>query len=83
MSELEAIRRQVKELYNKNPHIHIDISSAHVKTALKNTPAELIGVYPHIFRVEVKNGEEKERYTLQYTDILIKQAVIAEMNIKM
>lgn len=80
MTELENIRLKIKDLYNAAERIHVDFTSAYQKPPLKNVPAELIGVYPHIFCIVEKSAGCARRHTLQYTDVVTKQIIIKELN---
>ena len=79
MNALERIKRRIKHLYETNPQIHVNISRTHPKLDLKNDPAVITGVYPHVFRIEEYSTGEAQSHTLQYTDIFTKQLEIVEI----
>ena len=79
MSTLDSIKKKIKHLYATNPHIHVNISRSHPKLDLRNDPAVITGVYPHVFRIEEYSTGEAQSHTLQYTDIFTKQLEIVEI----
>ena len=79
MNALERIKLRIKHLYETNPQIHVNISRTHPKLDLKNDPAVITGVYPHVFRIEEYSTGEAQSHTLQYTEIFTKQLEIVEI----
>ena len=77
MNTVDIIRNQIQELYQTNTVIHIDVFMNHPKVRATNEEAIIKGVYPHIFRISTQG----KKYSLQYTDILIKAIRIAELEI--
>ena len=75
MSTIDVIKNRVRELYLSNPDIHIDVSIKRPKIKIVNQEAKIIGVYKILFQIEA----EGKRYTVLYSDILIKNVRIAEM----
>lgn len=82
MTVIDNIKLKVRELYEKNPNIHITISMTHPKINLQNEPVVLKGVYPHIFQIEERTSGFVRCHSLQYSDILTKQIEILELNEK-
>lgn len=80
MSSIDIIRLKIKKLYEVCPDIHINVSMKNPKITRKNVSATITGVYPHVFQVRDKSGDGKKSYTLQYSDVLIKQIEIAEFD---
>lgn len=80
MTILERTREKIKHLYETNPHVHVNVSISHPKIELKNDPAVIKGVYPHVFRIEETSNGVPQYHTLQYTDVLTGQIEIAELN---
>lgn len=79
MTALETIKSRIKNLYETNPDIHINISVTHPKISLRNDPVTIKGVYPHVFRIEEVSSGVPKCHTLQYTDVLTKQIEIIEL----
>ena len=79
MSQLDKIRNQVKDLYKKNPKIHMDVSLSSPKLILENAEATIKGVYPHIFQIEEMSEGKARRHSLQYSDIHTRHIVIREL----
>lgn len=81
MTTLDYIKREIKNLYETNPEIHVNVSISHPKIDLKNDPAVIKGVYSNIFRLEEYSNGTPACHTLKYTDILTKQIEIEEIRI--
>ena len=79
MKTLEMIKFKVRKLYDTDPNVHINVSINNPKVHLKNEPAVIRGVYPHVFTIEM---QQHGRQTLQYTDLLTKNVEIIELNMK-
>lgn len=80
MNRLETIKTKIKERYNENPNIHINLALTSPRLCLKNQEVRLKGVYPHIFRIEEYSTGKPQCYTLQYNDILAGQIEITELS---
>ncbi len=81
MVTIDEIREQIKALYTTNPHIHMDVNVQKPKTVLKGVEATIVGVYPFIFRIEERTTGKPKFYTMQYSDIITKNIIIAELNL--
>lgn len=79
MTALDFIKNSVKKLYETNRDVHISISTLHPRVFVKNDPVKITGVYKNVFRIEEYSSGTPKSHTLQYTDILIKQVVIDEI----
>ena len=79
MTQLDLIKSRIKKLYDTSPDIHINICIARSKDSLKNEPAVIKGVYPHIFQIEEYSSGSPKCHTFQYTDLFTKQIEIAEL----
>ncbi len=79
MEQLELIRRQIKTLYETNPQVHMNVSIKKPRICLENAQVKITGVYRNIFQVEECSGEKRNQYTLQYTDVFIRNIVILEL----
>lgn len=81
MNALDVIKYKIKKLYNTNPNIHVNVSITRPKVVLKNEPATIKNIYPHIFQIEEHSSGTPRCHTLQYSDILTKQIEIVELGI--
>lgn len=79
MNSIDIIKSKIKSLYETNPSIHVNVSLNTPKLNLRNKPVLLIGVYPHVFRIEDRSNGRSEQYTLQYVDVLTKNIEIMEL----
>lgn len=77
MSLYEKIKREIKELHKEKPNIHISVSMSGSRLKFENEPAKIKGAYPNIFVVEI----DGKTYSFPYTDLMIKQVEISELNI--
>ena len=75
MTEIDKVKRKIQTLYRTNPFIHVDVSIKRPKVLVNGQQARIVGVYPHIFQIEA----EGKRYSLQYSDVLIKSIRILEL----
>ncbi len=75
----ENIKKQIKELYETTPMIHVDVSMSKPRFVIKNAEVKIKGVYPHIFQLEENDSGQVRCHTVQYTDVMIGNIVIAEM----
>lgn len=81
MTTTDRIKERIAELYKTNPNIHINVSMTRPKIHLENESVVIKGVYSHIFQIEEYSSGSPKSYTLQYSDVLIKQIEIAELNL--
>ena len=79
MSATDSIRLRIEQLYKTNPHVHLNVSLSHPKLTLVNVPAVILGVYPHIFRIEECCDGMPKCHTLQYSDVVTKRIEILEL----
>ena len=79
MNSIDIIKSGLQSLYKNNPSIHVNVSLNTPKISLRNKPVLLIGVYPHVFRIEDRSGGIAEQYTLQYVDVLTRNIEIMEL----
>lgn len=80
MNDMEYIKSEIRRLYETDPIIHISVRMTHPKVSVKDAQVRIVGVYRNIFQVEQEGGDRPNRYTLQYTDVLIGQVTIAELD---
>ena len=81
MASLDVIKNKIKELYETNPNIHINVAMTHPSISLQNEPVIIKGVYPHIFQIEERRSGFPKQHTLQYTEVLTKSIEILEMEL--
>lgn len=79
---VESIKEKIKELYESKKEIHLTISLNRPKIRVDNAQAKIEGVYPFTFRVEEFSSGFRKIHTLQYTDVMLNQIEIPELNIK-
>ncbi len=82
MYPLEAIRAKVAALHEHDPNVHVNVSISRPKIKIDNDPAQIIGIYPHVFMLrEFHDGVEKT-HTVKYSDLLTGQIEIVELAAK-
>lgn len=82
MNPLEAIRAKVKALQDTDPHVHVNVSIKRPKINIFNDPAEIIGVYPNVFRLREHHDGSEKTHTVKYSDVLTGQVEILELAAK-
>ena len=80
MDTLDFIKKEIVRLYETKPEVHVSITKTHPKVIVEKSAAVIVGVYKNIFQVEEKGSVFHRRYTLQYSDVLIGQVVIHELD---
>ncbi len=80
MTSLDIIKEKVKQRFETDPNVHVNVSLVRPRLRLVNDAAVIKGVYPHVFRLEEYSTGKPQCHTLQYTDILIKRIEILELN---
>ena len=80
MSTVEHIKGEIKQLYETDPNIHINVKMTHPKMIVEGTPAKIVGVYKNIFQIEENDSGHPNRHTFQYSDVLIGQVIIEELD---
>lgn len=81
MISLDRVKQKIKNLYETNPHIHVNVAMNHPKLHLQNAPVTIKGVYPHIFQIEEYSRGVPECHTLQYADVVSRQIEIVELGV--
>lgn len=76
--QLNRIRQHILRLFQTDPHIRINVSLKKPKCSLCDVSVKIVGVYPHIFQIEEETSDGRKRYTLQYTDVLLRNIEILE-----
>ena len=81
MNTLEYIKGEIKRLYETDPHIHISVKKTHPKVLVSGAPVVIKGVYRNIFQIEESESGRPCRHTFGYSDVLIGQVVIEELDL--
>lgn len=79
MTDIDLIKTEIKELYDKQKEIHINVHSTKPKIHVTGAPATITGVYKNVFRIETVEDGMKKAYTVQYTDLFIGKVSIKEL----
>ena len=79
MNSIDLINAEIMSLYKTSPHIHVNISLGNPKQFLRNTPAVIKAVYPHVFQLEDCSASSSGCHTFQYVDILTNNIEIIEL----
>lgn len=80
MSDILKIKQSIEKTNRTNPNIRVNVSFAQPKIRLSDVEAKIVGVYAHIFQIEDLTLSQKQRYTLQYTDILLGNIELLDMD---
>ncbi len=76
----EKVKKEIKRLFDTAPNVHMDVTLTSPKLVLRNAEATIKRVYPHIFQIEETSSGTPKCHTLQYTDVMVGNIVILEMN---
>lgn len=79
MLTLDNIKKRIKELYETNPNIHVNVSISSPKIVVTDFPVVITGIYPHIFQIEENYSGRPKRHSIQYNDVLTNHFNIAEL----
>ena len=77
---VEGIRNKIKRLYEAGGDVHVSINTVRPRINVENSPAKIKGVYPNIFRIEEYDDGVPKCHSVQYTDVLIGQVKISELD---
>ena len=80
ISEVNMIRKKIQALYNAGGQVHINMIQSNPKRNLKNISVQIKGIYPHLFLIEELNNGTPKTYTVPYTDVLVRQVEILELD---
>ncbi len=73
------IREKLKYLCDTAPYIHMTVTLIKPRVEITDACVKLLGVYKHIFQVEHEKNGKKERYSMQYGDIIAGIVKIKEL----
>ena len=76
---IDTIRKDIRNLFETNPHIHVNVTMRHPKVSVQNGPAVIKGVYPNTFQLEEAESGYTQRHSVQYNDVLIGRVEILEL----
>ncbi len=80
MSVLEAIKDNIRLLYETDPDIHVNVLvKSPRRMNLENLPVTIKGVYPHMFQIEERSGRIPRQFTHLYSDVITKDIEILEL----
>ena len=77
---IDTIRKDIRKLFEENPHIHVNVTMRHPKVSVQNGAAVIKGVYPNTFQLEETESGFTQRHCVQYNDVLIGRVEILELN---
>lgn len=78
METEEIIRQRIRERYETDPHIRVNVSMSRPKLILKNAEATITGVYNHLFQIEETMTGARRRHTISYADVITRRVEIIE-----
>ena len=76
---IQTIRKDIRNLFETDPHIHVNVTMRHPKVSVQNGPAVIKGVYPNIFQIEENENGYVRCHPVQYNDVLIGRVEILEL----
>ena len=76
---IDTIRKDICNLFETNPHIHVNVTMRHPKVSVQNGSAVIKGVYPNTFQLEEAESGYKQCHSVQYNDVLIGRVEILEL----
>ena len=76
---IDVIRNDIRNLFETNPNIHVNVTMRHPKVSVQNGPAVIKGVYPNTFQLEETESGYTQRHSVQYNDVLIGRVEILEL----
>jgi len=80
MNSLKAIKQGVNHLFKTHPQVHMNVNISHDKLHLKKHPVTITAVYPNIFRIEDRTGNDIRQHTIQYVELMMGHVEIVELN---
>lgn len=79
---INDIKKQIKELYETAPDIHVNVTISHPRVNIKCAPVVIKGIYPNIFVIEESECGYPRRHSHQYADIVTGKIEIIELGQK-
>ncbi len=78
MNSIEKVRDLIKDYYSNGKNLRLNVNISKQKVHLKEVEAKILGVYSNVFRIEDLSCGKHNCYTLQYTDVILKQIEILQ-----
>ncbi len=75
------IKEKIQKQYEKDPNIHLTAILPRFPLKLVDVEAKIVGVYAHIFSVEVVNNGMERRYFFQYGEIITHNVIVEELKL--
>ncbi len=75
------IRKKIQRQYETDPNIHLTASLPRFPLKLVDAEARIVGVYAHIFGVEVVHDGMERRYFFQYGELITNNVIVEELNL--
>ncbi|MBE6937633.1 MAG: hypothetical protein E7460_03655 [Ruminococcaceae bacterium] len=79
MSDQDRIARDIQRLFKTAPFVHVNVKMTAPRVELKNSPARIAAVYPHVFILEETTTGRLRRHSAQYTDVLTGKITLTEL----
>ncbi len=76
-TQMSTIKEQLEHLQQRTSLIHVSIHNK--RNRIVDAPSKIIGIYPRFLCVESKVNEYVERFTINYTDLMIGNISIKEL----
>lgn len=76
---IDTIRKDIRRLFEENPHVHVNVTMRHPKVSVQNGAAVITGVYPNTFQLEETQSGFTQRHSVQYNDVLIGRVEVLEL----
>ncbi len=77
----QYLKNKLQRLYESKPDIHLTAILPRYPLKLADIDAKIVGVYAHVFCVEVNQNGMAKRYFFQYGEIMTHNVIIAELGI--
>ena len=76
-----ALREKIELLAATSQDVVVDVAIPHSRISYTAKAAKIVGVYPHLFRVAISDGDACVTFSFQYSDVLIGRVKIHELEI--
>ena len=79
MHTIQYIKREIKNLYETNPNIHVNVKASRSKSLVEMAPAVIKNVYPKFFCIEECSNGYTKTHSVQYAEVLMGNVRIVEL----
>ncbi len=79
MGNIDQIKSKIKQLYETDPHIHVEIKISRPKGVTDPIFAMITNVYPNFFCIEESSCGCVKKHTVRYAEILTGQVHVLEL----